>query len=579
MNRIDLLRDEMKKEGIDIYLVPTSDPHQSEYLSEHWKGREWLSGFTGSAGMLIVTESEAGLWTDGRYFIQAEKELKDTGIKLYKMGIPGEETVYNFIRKKLGKGGVLGLFGRDLSIAQYQYLLKGSRNIRIKTDIDLVDRIWKDRPSKPVSELFIHEERFTGESTGSKLARLRAHMSRFKLDKKIVSSLDEIAWLFNLRGRDIKNNPVFISFAIISQERAVLFTDAIVNEKVKNYSEEQFFEIKKLDEFEMELKGIESECVSLDPEKSSLWIKNSLELNKIVFGRDILTYYESIRNEIQIDNLRETYRRDGAAVIKLLNWIKKSLKSGEEVSEIDISDKLIELRSEIDNFIEPSFDTIAAYKEHGAMMHYSADEESNYILEEDGLLLIDSGGQYLSGTTDITRTISLGNVTEDEKKHYTLTLKGMINLTNAKFLDGTKGIALDIFAREYLWKEGIDYKSGTGHGVGYCLSVHLGDQRISPRAVDSVLKPGMTVTNEPGVYLEGKYGIRIENVLLVKEYMENESDKFLEFETLTLCPFDKELIDFSLLTEEEIEWIDEYNKKMREELEDLLTEEEMELIW
>lgn len=569
----------MKKESIDIYLVPTSDPHQSEYLSEHWKARKWLSGFTGSAGMLIVTMDEAGLWTDGRYFIQAEKELADTGIKLYKMGIPGEVTVDGYIRNKMIDGGNLGFYGKDISISQYKFLLQGLINIKISMDIDLVDRIWKERPEKPKSEIFIHEERFTGESAKSKISRVRNHLSKYGIDYKIVSSLDEIAWLFSLRGRDIKNNPVFLSFAAISGEEAVLFTDSIINSDVRDYAKRDGFSIETMDKFESYLQSIESKTVSLDPEKNSIWIKNKLQDNKIVLGKEVITYYESVRNEIQIENLRNTHKQDGASVIKLLSWIKKSLDSGEKISEMDISDKLIELRAKNDYFIEPSFDTIAGYREHGAMMHYCADEESNYTLEKDGMLLIDSGGQYLSGTTDITRTITLGNPTDKQKKHFTLALKGMINLSKAKFLDGTKGIALDMLAREFLWNENIDYKSGTGHGIGYCLSVHLGDQRISPRAESSMLKTGMTVSNEPGVYVEGEYGLRTENVLLVKDDEVNDSGKFLSFETLTLCPFDKELIDFDLLTEEEIKWIEDYHSRVRNEMKGLLTEEEMELIW
>lgn len=578
MTKLELLREEMMKENIGLYLIPTSDPHQSEYISEHWKGREWLSGFTGSAGILVVTSSEAGLWTDGRYFIQAEQELKNIDITLFKMGEKNVITVKEYIKHNYENDKKIGVYGQLISISQYESIFGDIEGVEVEVELDLIDRIWTDRPDKAKSKLFIHDEKFSGEATKRKIRRLRERMKVESEDYRIISSLDEIAWLLNLRGNDIKNNPVFLSYVIVSDCDCKLFTDAIISDSIYHYALEQGFSIESIEEFEKSLEQIRFKTVGMDPNKTSIWTKTKLSGNKKKYSKEILTEFESIKNDIQIVNLKKTYRDDGIAMIKLLSWIERE-RVNDKITEIEIAKKAREYRESNKNFIEESFDTIAGYKEHGAMMHYCADESSNYNIEGEGLLLIDSGGQYLTGTTDITRTISIGNPTLKQKEHYTLVLKGMINLSRARFLEDTNGATLDILAREFLWREGIDYKSGTGHGIGYFLSVHLGENRISPKALKSKFKPGMIVTNEPGVYIEGEYGIRIENVLLVKEFIENESGKFLEFETLTLCPLDKKLIDIDLLTYDEKKWISDYHSRIREEIGEFLTEEELELIW
>ncbi|MDO5707221.1 MAG: aminopeptidase P family protein [Andreesenia angusta] len=577
MDKINRLRLEMKKEDIDIYIVPTSDPHQSEYVSDHWKGREYLSGFTGSAGTLLVEADKAILWTDGRYFIQAENELKNSEIKLYRMGEKKYPSLKRYIRDALKNQKKIGIYGKLISISEFEDWIKDIDSSYYNIDLDLIDRIWVDRPKKPRTELFIHEEIYSGESTRDKLKRLREYMVEKEEHIHIVSSLDEIAYLFNLRANDIVNNPVFISYAVINKKEAILFTDAKYDENILKYSEEEGFIIRDISEFDKYLENIRLKNIGLDPNKTNMWIKEKLKFNKILYKPEILTEFESIRNKVQIENMKKTHIFDGVAVIKTLNYIYKNIENN--ITEMDVSEKLREFRSKIEGFIEPSFDTIAAYGPNGAMMHYCADADSNSVLKRENLLLIDSGGQYLSGTTDITRTISLGKTSDEQIRDYTLVLKGMINLSRAKFMEKTSGSTLDILARNYLWNEGIDYKSGTGHGVGYLLSVHLGNQRISPNARNSRFKPGMVVTNEPGVYKEGKYGIRIENMLLVRESSMKSDDEFLEFETLTLCPFDKTLIDFNLLNNDEIDFIEKYHMRIRELMKDYLTDEEMALIW
>lgn len=577
LERLDRLKEEMKKENIDFYVIPSADPHKSEYISDHWKTREYFSGFTGSAGTLVVSEEETILWTDGRYFVQAEKELEGSGIKLYKIGIKGYPKLKDYIRERLQNEEVLGVYGKLVSVSEFKSWTEGIDSAAYSIIEDLPGRIWKDRPELENSELFILEDKYTGESVKSKLKRLREYMDEKDEHIHVTSSLDEIAYLYNLRGRDIENNPVFISYSIVKKDEAFLFTDGKINDEIRKHAENEGFEIRPLSEFEEELEEIRLKNVGLDPEKTNIWIKEKLNFNKILYNPEILTEFEALRNKIQIENMKKAHIRDGVAVIKTLNYIYKNID--EEITETDISRKLIEYRSECEEFIEPSFDTIAAYKDHGAMMHYCADKDSEYTLERDGLLLIDSGGHYLTGTTDITRTFTLGNPTKLQIRDYTLALKGMINLSRMKFLEGTSGATLDITAREFLWREGRDYKCGTGHGVGYLLSVHLGNQRISPAAKNVLFKPGMVVTNEPGVYRPGEYGIRIENMLLVRESSISEDDDFLEFETLTLCPFDKRLIDFSLITEREANFLRDYHGKMRERLSKYLTEEERELIW
>lgn len=575
MNIIEKLRREMKKENIDFYVIPMADPNGSEYIPEYWKGIKYISGFTGSAGTLIVEEDKAILWTDGRYFIQAEEELNEE-IKLYKMGIKKYPTIKEYIRKKLKEGKKLGIYGKLINSFEFKSWIDDIDS-EYELNIDLLDRIWSDRPEYIPKELFIIDEKYTGECTKSKIKRLRQYMKEKDEDIHIVSALDEIAYLYNLRGKDIKNNPVFISYTIISNDEAILYTNAIIRKEIENYAKIENFKIKSIDDFEKDIKSINNKKIGIDPRKTNIWIEDKLKNNIVKYNEEIITKFESIRNDVQIDNMKRSQIEDGIAVIKTLNYIYKNIDKN--ISEIDISEKLIEYRKKSKSFLEPSFDTIAAYKEHGAMMHYKADRKSNYYLKKEGLLLIDSGGHYLTGTTDITRTISLGTPTKEEIRDYTLTLKGMISLTRTKFLMGTLGSSLDIIARRNLWKEGIDYKCGTGHGVGYILSVHLGEQRISPYANKSYLEQGMVITNEPGVYKEGKYGIRIENMLLVKKSEISDEENFLEFETLTLCPFDKKLIDFTLLNSEEIEFIEGYHNKIRNELGRYLDDEEKDLIW
>ncbi|KYH35973.1 putative peptidase [Clostridium tepidiprofundi DSM 19306] len=576
--KLQKLRELMKEYSIDAYIIPSFDAHQSEYVAEHWKCRQWISGFTGSAGTVVVTLSEAGLWTDGRYHIQAEKQLKGTGIKLFKEGLPDVPSYVDWLNEILFNNSVIGFDGRVFSTAAVKKMQKKfmNKNIKIQSDYDLIGAIWNDRPDIPDNPIMDHDVKYAGKSRIEKLAMVRENMTKNKAQYYVLSSLDDIAWLFNIRGNDVNNNPVVTSYALIEKENAFLFVDTNkVNNITKGKLEEDGVIIKHYNEIKEYIEKIEqNETIIFDPSKTNFWLYSSIKPNvKKVEELNITTKLKSIKNSVEIENLKNCEIRDCIAVVKFMKWLEENIER-EEITEITVEEKLKYFRSQQKLFMNTSFDTIAGYKEHAAMMHYKATEENTYKLKKEGFLLFDSGGQYLDGTTDITRTISLGNISEEEKKDFTLVLKGMIDLSMIKFLYGTTGSNLDIIARMPIWQQGIDYKCGTGHGVGFFLNVHEGPHRISLAPNDIKLEEGMVVTNEPGIYKENRHGIRLENMLLVVNDEKTEFGQFMKFETLTYCPIDIEAIDVTMLTDEERNWLNNYHKQVYDKLSIYLNEDE-----
>lgn len=578
--RISSLRELMNEKGMDGYVIPTYDPHQSEYLGDHWKSRVWISGFTGSAGIVVITKDEAGLWTDGRYYIQAANQIKDSEIKLFKMGIPGVPTYMEWLEEKLPEDATLGLDGKvfpQSDVKNIQEKLE-YKNINIVDSFDLIGELWTDRPELPMGNIFVHDVKYTGKTAHEKIQDVRNKMAELHVDYFILGSLDDIAWVYNVRGNDVKSNPVVTSYALISNDNAYLFVHGEkVPAKVAEYLKENGVEIKEYNEVRDYVENIEKDsAVYLDPNRINMWLYNGIPKScKIVEGTNITTNLKAIKNEVEIKNLKNSYIKDGVALVKFLYWIDENIGKT-TISELTVEEKLEEFRSQQSDFVEPSFDTIAAYKDHAPMMHYSATEESNYQLSEEGMLLIDSGGQYLDGTTDITRTIVLGPITEEEKRDFTLTLKGHINLIKARFLYGATGSNLDVLARFPLWQDGIDYKCGTGHGVGFFLNVHEGPHSISPRPNKVRLEEGMVITIEPGVYKEGKHGIRLENDVIVRKDIETDSGQFMKFEVISYCPLDLDGIDVEMLDESERKWLNDYHEEVYNKLSPHLNEEEKE---
>lgn len=578
--RINNLRNLMKDRGITAYIIPTYDPHQSEYLADHYKTRAWISGFTGSAGTVIVTGKEAILWTDGRYFIQAEKQLAGSEVKLFKMGIPGFPTYIEWIKDNLKEGDSLGFDGKIFPQSDVKKLEKsmGGKNIKFIDEYDLVGEIWTDRPKVPKSKAFVHDVKYTGKTPREKIEEVRKEMDKKGAEYFLLGSLDDIAWVYNIRGRDVACNPVVISYALISQDKAWLFVDKEkIDESVESYLKENGIKVEDYEKVIDYVKNIEKKSkVFLDPARTNRWIYKAIpEDCKVIEGTNITTELKGIKNGVEIENQKNAYVKDGVAMVKFLYWLDENIGKT-KITEISATEKLEEFRREQEGFIEPSFDTIAAYKENAAMMHYKADANSNYELKREKMFLVDSGGQYYDGTTDITRTIVLGEITEEEKRDFTLTLKGHINLINSIFLYGATGSNLDVLARYPLWQEGIDYKCGTGHGVGFLLNVHEGPHRISPMPNNVKLEKGMVVTIEPGVYRAGKHGIRIENVAVVEEDIETESGQFMRFETLSFCPIDLEGIDVELLTYKERKWLNDYHEEVYNKLSPYLNDKEKE---
>ena len=583
--RINKLRALMNDKGIYAYLIPSSDYHQSEYVGDYFKSREYISGFTGSAGTIVITQDEAGLWTDGRYFIQAENELKNSTIKLFKMGEEGVPTIEKYLIDNMKKDSKLGFDGKVVCAKEGKNLKDKLefKNIDIEYNYDLVGQIWENRTELPKEKAFLLDVKYTGESFSERLKRVRNAMKEKEASVHIITTLDDIAWLFNIRGGDIKHNPVVLSYTVITLDEVYLFIDEDkLDETIKNELNKEKVQVKPYDSIYEFVKTIyEKEVVLLDSNKVNYAIYNNISKSiRKIDTQNPTIMFKAIKNEIELKNIRNSHIKDGVAFTKFMYWLKTNVDK-EEITEISAAQKLEDLRREQDKFIEPSFNTIAAYREHAAMMHYSASEESNYKLEPRDLFLIDSGGQYYDGTTDITRTIALGEITRDAKTHFTNVVRGMIRLSKAKFLYGCRGYNLDILARGPLWNLGIDYKCGTGHGIGFVLNVHEAPNgfrwRVVPERDDScVLEEGMVTTNEPGVYIEGSHGIRIENEVVTRKAEKNEYGQFMDFEVITFAPIDLDAVDASLMLEDEKKYLNNYHKEVFDKISPFLSKDECE---
>lgn len=575
--KLQALRECMKRENIDAYYVPTADPHMSEYVTPHFQTRAWISGFTGSAGQALVFQDDAKLWADGRYFIQAEQEIADSAFELMKMATPGYPSLHTYLLENIPEGGRVAADGRCISRSEQETLEAklAQKNVELVLDLDLLGEIWENRPELPKGQAFLLDIEYTGKATEDKLRELREVMKEKEEDFQLIGKLDDIAWLFNIRGADVKHTPVILSYALISQDAALFFLDEEkLTKEISESLQASGITTKPYDAVYEVLETLEQKTITIriDTRYINASVYKAIpQSNEIVEASDWTAYEKAIKNETEIRQQKEAYIKDGLAVTRMIHWLKTNDVT--KLDEVTVSDTLLSYREELDHFIEESFTTIAAYGPNAAMMHYAPTEEKQSKLEAKSFLLVDSGGQYLEGTTDTTRTIALGSLTDEEIKDYTLTLKGHINLARAVFLEGTTGNTLDILARYPLWQHRMDYKSGTGHGVGYLLSVHEGPHSISKARLNQNLVPGMVVTNEPGVYKEGKHGIRLENVYYVVEDELVDRDQYYRFENFTMVPFEREAIDLNLLTAEEREWIDQYHAKVFETLESRLDKE------
>lgn len=580
--RIQALRSEMAREGIDAYIIPSSDPHNSEYVSPRWQSRKWISGFTGSAGIVVVLKNSAHLWADGRYHIQAADEIGGTGIDLFKMGLPDIPTLEEFLLDTLPNNSVVGFDGAVITAASASRMLEtfSYKNISLKSNADLIERIWLDRPKAPMDRAFEHDVKFAGKSRVQKHQEIRREMDKAKADYFLLSSLDDIAWLYNLRGTDVPCCPLFLSFALISQDQSYLCVqkEKISDELIKTL-ESDGITVKAYSEIESLVKGLNGNSTVLyDPKYLNYNLESAIpESCRRVKKTNPTTHAKAVKNSIELENYKNCFVRDGIYMVQFIKWLNESVGKI-KVTEKSASDYLGSLRASDPEFHGLSFTTIPGYKAHGAMMHYSVSEESDVELHEESLFLVDSGGLYSDGTTDITRTFALGKLTEEEKTDYTLTLMGHIDLSMAKFLHGTRGLQLDVLARSPLWKHSINYGCGTGHGVGFFLNVHEGPHSISPGFIDEKLLPGMVVTNEPGVYREGKHGVRIENIMLVVEADQSEFGRFYKFEPLTLCPIDTRPLKLDLMNEEQISWLNWYHGQVYKKLAPQLDEEHKEFL-
>lgn len=577
--RLESLREVMKREHLAAFIFPSTDAHQSEYVADHWMGRAWISGFDGSAGTAVVTMHSAALWTDSRYFLAAEEQLKGTEFQLMKLKIPGTLSIAEWLGKELQNvdSPEVGLDGWVNSYSSTSGLIADLRKaggITVRTNFDPLEEIWKDRPSIPLKPVEIQPMEFAGEDVPSKIKRIRLALRAQHADGMLVSALDDIAWTLNLRGTDVHCVPVFVSYLLIASDKVSLFVDkAKVSSEIRAYLESNGVSIYKYNKVEEGLKAYSEYNILLDGNETSYYLWKAVRCQEIVQASSPIPAMKAVKNEAEIAGYRSAMLKDGVAMVKFLKWLLPAVEAGGE-TEISIDKKLTALRAEQKLFRDISFDTIAGYQAHGAIVHYEATPETDIPLKPEGLLLLDSGAQYQDGTTDITRTIALGPITEEMKHIYTLVLKAHIQLELAKFPDGASGTQLDALGRECMWREGFNFLHGTGHGVGSYLSVHEGPHQIRMEYMPTPLRAGMTLTDEPGLYLAGKFGVRIENTVLLSDYMKTEFGKFLQIEPLTLCPIDTAPIDLTMLMPEELAWLNEYHAKVYAELAPYLDEEE-----
>lgn len=588
--KIGQLRDRMKELGIDAYLVPTADFHESEYVGEFFKCRHFLTGFNGTAGTAVITMDKAGLWTDGRYFVQAEEQLSGSEIKLYRMGEPEFPTLDEFLEEELPVDGCLGFDGRVVN-SELGYGLQNllqEKNVTINCSKDLVGEIWTSRPAMSCEPIWSLDVKYAGKSTVEKLSDLRDAMKKNKAQIHLMTALDEIAWLFNLRGNDIVNNPVFLSYALITQDEAYLYVqkeaikeDTKMGKEVCAALAEAKVQVKEYAEFLQDVAALKNEKILLERKKASFAVCESIDVScRIIDEMNPCATMKAVKNATEIENMRRAHLKDGIAVTKFMYWLKHTIGTC-DMTEMTAAHKIEELRAEQGNYIEPSFVTIAAYKENAAMCHYHPSDEVCKKLKPEGLLLVDSGGQYLEGTTDITRTYALGPLTEKEKEYYTIVAAAMLKVSTMKFLHGCRGINLDYTIREAFWKRGLDFAHGTGHGVGYLSNVHERPNglrwKVVPERQDSaVIEPGMICSDEPGLYFAGDFGTRTENLILCVEDEKNEYGQFLKFEFLTKAPIDLEALDTRFMDDADIERLNTYHKDVYETISPYMNEEEKE---
>lgn len=586
MNEIELrlarLRELMKREHLSAFIFPSTDAHQSEYVADHWRGREWISGFNGSAGTAVVTMKSAALWTDSRYFLAAEEQLEDTEYQLMRLKMEGTPTIAEWLGKELqdvqspevGLDGMVNSYNyvKDLSCS-----LRKLGGITLRTNLDPLEQIWENRPSLPANPVEIQPLEYAGETLASKVVRIRKSLRELHADGMLVSALDDIAWTLNLRGTDVHCNPVFVSYLLIESDKVSLFVDDNkLSPEVKQYLQDNQVSLYNYNKVEKCLESYSEYNILLDGDETSYYLWKTVKCQEIVAAASPIPAMKAVKNKAEIEGYRSAMLKDGVAMVKFLKWLKPAVEAGGQ-TEISIDEKLTSLRAEQKLFRDISFDTIAGYAQHGAIVHYEATPETDVVLKPEGLILIDSGAQYQDGTTDITRTIALGAVSEEMRHIYTLVLKAHIQLELVKFPDGASGTQLDAVGRECMWREGYNFLHGTGHGVGSYLCVHEGPHQIRMEWMPTPLRAGMALTDEPGLYLAGKFGVRIENTVLISDYMSTEFGKFLQIEPLTLCPIDTTPIDVDMLLPEEIDWLNAYHHSVYEKLSPFLDEEEK--IW
>lgn len=586
MNEIELrlarLRELMKREHLSAFIFPSTDAHQSEYVADHWRGREWISGFNGSAGTAVVTMKSAALWTDSRYFLAAEEQLEGTEYQLMRLKMEGTPTIAEWLGKELQdvqspEVGLDGMVNSYNYVKDLSYSLRKLGGITLRTNLDPLEQIWENRPSLPANPVEIQLLEYAGETLASKVARIRKSLRGLHADGMLVSALDDIAWTLNLRGTDVHCNPVFVSYLLIKSDKVSLFVDDNkLSPEVKQYLQDNQVSLYKYNKVEKCLESYSEYNILLDGNETSYYLWKTVKCQEIVAAGSPIPAMKAVKNKAEIEGYRSAMLKDGVAMVKFLKWLKPAVEAGGQ-TEISIDEKLTSLRAEQKLFRDISFDTIAGYAQHGAIVHYEATPETDVVLKPEGLILIDSGAQYQDGTTDITRTIALGAVSEEMKHVYTLVLKAHIQLELVKFPDGASGTQLDAVGRECMWREGYNFLHGTGHGVGSYLCVHEGPHQIRMEWMPTPLRAGMTLTDEPGLYLAGKFGVRIENTVLISDYMSTEFGKFLQIEPLTLCPIDTTPIDVDMLLPEEIDWLNAYHHSVYEKLSPFLDEEEK--IW
>ena len=575
MNEIELrlarLRELMKREHLSAFIFPSTDAHQSEYVADHWRGREWISGFNGSAGTAVVTMKSAALWTDSRYFLAAEEQLEGTEYQLMRLKMEGTPTIAEWLEKELQdvqspEVGLDGMVNSYNYVKDLSYSLRKLGGITLRTNLDPLEQIWENRPSLPANPVEIQPLEYAGETLASKVVRIRKSLRELHADGMLVSALDDIAWTLNLRGTDVHCNPVFVSYLLIESDKVSLFVDDNkLSPEVKQYLQDNQVSLYNYNKVEKCLESYSEYNILLDGDETSYYLWKTVKCQEIVAAASPIPAMKAVKNKAEIEGYRSAMLKDGVAMVKFLKWLKPAVEAGGQ-TEISIDEKLTSLRAEQKLFRDISFDTIAGYAQHGAIVHYEATPETDVVLKPEGLILIDSGAQYQDGTTDITRTIALGAVSEEMKHIYTLVLKAHIQLELAKFPDGASGTQLDAVGRECMWREGYNFLHGTGHGVGSYLCVHEGPHQIRMEWMPTPLRAGMTLTDEPGLYLAGKFGVRIENTVLISDYMSTEFGKFLQIEPLTLCPIDTTPIDVDMLLPEEIDWLNAYHHSVYEKL-------------